>query len=102
METRIDRADTVVFLDYSRWLCLYRSTKRQITYRNKTRPDLTPGCDEKLDPKFLKFLKWIWQYRATRRPGILAMLRTAKAEGKRVVVLRDPKATARFLERTKG
>ncbi len=99
MGLRIERADTIVFLDYSRWLCMYRSTKRQVVYRNKTRPDMTPGCDEKLDPKFFKFLKWIWQYRSTRRPGVLAMLRAARADGKRVVVLKDPKATRRFLAR---
>ena len=94
MEARIARADTVVFLDLSRWRCLYRVLKRRVVYRGRPRPDMTPGCDEKLDPKFLK---WIWDYRATRRPGIMEMLRRAKGDGKQVVVLRNPGAVERFV-----
>lgn len=94
MEARLTRADTVIFMDYARWLCMYRVTKRAIVYRNRSRPDMTPGCDEKVD---LKFYRWIWSYRRTRRPGIMVMLRAVKTEGKRVVVLRSPGQTERFL-----
>lgn len=98
MEMRVERADTVVFMDFPRWLCLYRVSKRALVYRNRTRPDMTPGCDEKID---LKFYRWIWEYRESRRPGILEMLRAAKTEGKRVVVLRNSRGTERWLERAK-
>lgn len=96
MEARIARADTVIFMDYPTWLCLYRVTKRTVVYRNRNRPDMTPGCDEKID---LKFYRWIWGYRRTRRPGILAMLRDARTNGTRVVVLRNPSQTKRLLAR---
>lgn len=97
MEARIARADTVIFMDYATWLCLYRVTKRAMVYRNRQRPDMTPGCNEKID---IQFYKWIWAYRQTRRRGIVAMLRAAKANGKRVVVLRNPGQTRRFLAST--
>lgn len=94
MEPRLARADTIVFLDFPRWRCIYRVIKRRIVYRDRPRPDMAAGCEEKLD---LKFLRWIWDYPATRRPGILALLRAARAEGKTVVVLRDPRALERWL-----
>ena len=95
MGIRIERADTIVFMDYSRWLCLYRAVKRAVIEKGQPRPDMAPGCEEKVD---LKFYKWIWQYRATRRPGILAMLRKAESAGKRVVILRNPRAARPFLD----
>jgi adenylate kinase family enzyme len=94
MELRFARADTVVFVDYSRWLCCYRAVKRRVQYAGRSRPDMTEGCEEKID---LEFLKWIWNYPASRRPGIVARLDELRAEGKRVSRLRHPREARRFL-----
>ncbi len=59
MEIRLHAADTIIFLHISRYICLFRAIKRSIKYRNRTRPDMGEGCNEKLD---IEFLKWIWQY----------------------------------------
>ena len=56
MDIRLREADIVIFLDYSRYLCLYRALKRMIQYRNKSRPDMVEGNNERLD---YAFLKWI-------------------------------------------
>ena len=40
---RIDAADTIIFLDFNRFLCLYRVIKRRIMYAGKTRPDMGAG-----------------------------------------------------------
>jgi adenylate kinase family enzyme len=62
---RIEAADTVVFLDVSRLICLWRVLKRITTYRGKTRPDMPDGCPERFD---IAFLLWIWNYpNRTRR-----------------------------------
>ena len=71
MHIRLAAADTVVFLDLPRPVCLWNVIRRWATYRNASRPDMTPGNREKLD---LKFLRWIWDYPRTRRPGILRQL----------------------------
>lgn len=94
MEARFARADTIVLLDIPRTVCLYRAVKRTVLFRNRSRPDMAPGCEEKID---LEFLKWIWAYPATRRPGILARLREERAAGKRVVRLRNTKQVRTFL-----
>jgi adenylate kinase family enzyme len=56
-DSRFARADTVVFLDPPRWLCLLRIVRRRIRDRGKERPDL-PG-PEGLD---WEFMKWTWRY----------------------------------------
>lgn len=94
MEMRFARADTVVFLDYSRWRCCWRAIRRRVQFSGRTRPDMAEGCSEKID---LEFLKWIWDYPATRRPGILSRLEELRHDGKRVHVLRHPRETRRFL-----
>lgn len=53
---RLSLADTVIFLDYNRWLCFLHVLKRRILYHKKTRPDMADGCPEKLD---WEFIKWI-------------------------------------------
>ncbi len=68
---RIAAADTVVFLDLPRLVCLWSVISRWATFRSAARPDMTPGNADKLD---LRFLRWIWSYPRTRRPGIVAQL----------------------------
>ncbi len=94
MEVRLAAADTIIFLDLPRWLCLVRVVRRQIYYRRRTRPDIAPGCPERLT---VTFLKYIWNYRRDRRPGILERMRE-HAEGQRLVHLQMPAQVRRFLE----
>jgi adenylate kinase family enzyme len=53
---RIQRADTVVWLDYPTWRCLGRVLKRWWQHRGQTRPDMTEGCPERLDLEFLRYV----------------------------------------------
>lgn len=59
MQMRLQRCDTVIYLDRSRWVCLYRVCKRVLQNLGKTRPDMGEGCPEKVD---LEFLTWIWNF----------------------------------------
>jgi Adenylate kinase and related kinases len=94
LDIRLNAADTIIYLDYPRLLCMYRALKRSIQYRNKTRPDMGPGCKEKID---LPFLKWIWEYPKTRRPEIINKLQQLSGE-KQVVILKSPGEAKRFLK----
>jgi adenylate kinase family enzyme len=53
---RLQRADTVVYLDYPIGLCLSRVLRRIWVYRGRTRPDMTEGCPERFDFAFLWYL----------------------------------------------
>lgn len=71
MEPRLAAADTVVFLDLPRLVCILGALQRQWRNRAGGRPDMVPGQRERID---LKFLWWIFRYPDTRRPGVLARL----------------------------
>ena len=56
MAARLERADTVVYLDYPTWLCLWRALKRVLRFRRQVRPDMAPGCPERFDPEFFRYI----------------------------------------------
>lgn len=55
-EERMSEADHIIYVNFSRFHCLYRAFKRYLNYRGKTRPDMANNCQEKFD---VAFVKWI-------------------------------------------
>jgi adenylate kinase family enzyme len=93
IDLRIEACDTVIFLDKSRLLCLWRVLKRAIVYRNKTRPDMAEGCLEKID---FEFLLWIWNYPRRTSPKIVKMLEQV-SDSKKIIRLRTDREVIEFL-----
>lgn len=50
---KLERADTVIYLDYSGLNAAWGGLKRWWQCRGKTRPEMAPGCIEKFDWKYL-------------------------------------------------
>ena len=69
--TRAARADALVWLDLPVALRLWRVARRWAAWRGETRPDLPPGCPERLDPAFLAYILRS-NARARRRNAALA------------------------------
>jgi adenylate kinase family enzyme len=67
-DVRMPRADTVIWLDYSRKICICRVLLRVLTGYGRTRPDLPEGCPERFD---FTFLRYIWEFPAKHRPRIV-------------------------------
>lgn len=61
---RLERCDTLLWIDISMPVRMWRVIKRRLIYSGRTRPDLPDYCNERLDPEFLK---WIWDTRITNR-----------------------------------
>ena len=59
---RLERADTLIWLDFPLAVRVWRVVKRTVKHYGKPRPDLADDCPEQFDPKFFK---WIWN---TRNP----------------------------------
>ncbi len=95
MEPRIAAADTVVFLDLPRLVCVVGALQRHWRHRAGGRPDMVPGQRERID---LKFLWWIFRYPDTRRPGVLARLAKAPATTQ-VIRIRSRRAAREMLDR---
>ena len=94
---RFERCDTMIFLDFSRWLCLARVYRRAWRHLGRARPDLNEGCPERLPDKV--FLLYIWTWRALRREKILALVEQARAAGKRTHIFKNRAEVRRFLAR---
>lgn len=77
-DLRLPRADLVIWLDTPRRTCLWRVLVRSLL--NRPRPDMAPGCTEKLDREFLTFLKFVWQFDRGYRPGIEAVRMAVNAQ----------------------
>jgi adenylate kinase family enzyme len=95
MEPRLAAADTVVFLDMPRLVCLWGALQRHWRHRAGGRPDMVPGQRERID---LKFLWWIVRYPDTRRPGVLARLAKVPATTQ-VFRIRSRRAAREMLDR---
>jgi adenylate kinase family enzyme len=98
LDIRLEAADTIIFLDMPRMLCLFRVLKRRVMYHNRSRPDMQKGCKEKVD---LAFLKWVWQYAKFKRPGMLEKLDVV-AENKQVIILNSSREVEKYVDEMKG
>jgi adenylate kinase family enzyme len=90
-ESRFTAADTVIFLDLPRWLCLSRVIRRTITSMH--RDTQAPGCPDKVDREFLA---WIWNFRAHTRPRVLAAM-AEHGKNAEHVILTSPREVRAFL-----
>ena len=85
-DTRLARADLLVWLDRPVGLRLWRVTRRGLLGLGRTRPDLPEGCPERLRnlPAFVGF---IWRTRRTSREAMARL--TGRASCPTVVLHSD-------------
>jgi adenylate kinase family enzyme len=98
MKPRLSEADTIIFCDLPTLSCLRGAIGRYFKYRNRTRPEMSEGNNERLD---MDFLLWILFYRRTRRPAIISMLHEFE-QRKEVVNLSSRHAIRKFIEQIKN
>jgi adenylate kinase family enzyme len=91
-DVRMPAADTIIFLDYPRWLCLWRVFKRRIKYHRKTRPDMAEDWQEKAN---FEFLRHIWDFKENGRPLIYKALNNHK--DKNIIIFKKSVETKHFL-----
>lgn len=89
---RLERADTVVYLDFPIRLCVARLFRRIWIYRGRSRPDMTDGCPERFD---LAFLFYLIRWNSGPRPRTEAKLVRHEAK---VFRLKSPEALQSWLD----
>src|SRR3989344_8564302 len=94
IELRLSRADTIIFMDTPRPVCLARLIRRRIAKPNTV---VAPGCVERLD---YKFMSYVWNYRKTHRSKILEILEKFKNE-KQIIIIRSETEMWKFLQTLK-
>ena len=87
---RLERADTVIYLDFPIRLCLWRLIKRIVTLRGQSRPDMPEGCPERFD---LAFFWYVMTWNTGPRVRTEAHIAPHAAK---VIRLRSPAALAQW------
>lgn len=99
IDIREPHAETVIYLEVPMRVCLYRVIKRRIKYHGRTREDLPPGCPEKIDWAFIKFI--VSTYNRRKRKMAERLKRYAN-EGKTVHYLKSAAQIEEFLSAFQG
>jgi adenylate kinase family enzyme len=97
LDIRLPHADTIIFLDFPKGVCLRRVIGRMLRGYGRVRPDMADGCRERFDGAFIKF---VWEYRKIRRPRILTAMKEYSPDTKviRLVSSREVDLFARELK----
>ena len=97
-EQRLEEADMIVFMCFSRLTCLYQAYKRYKTFKGKTRDSIADGCNEKLD---FEFIKWILLDGRSKEKKKQYAETISKYKHK-VVILRNKKEITSFLQNSQN
>lgn len=85
-EYRAARADIIIFLDVSRYMCFYRILKRALMHFGKEHASSPKGCPEK--GPTLEFLKYIWHFNRKQKPEIEDILQKYHTQ-KQIFVIKN-------------
>lgn len=89
---RFEISDQLIFLNYNRFVCYFSARKRYKKYKNKTRPDMAEGCNEKFDSEFKKWL--LYKGRTKKRQRKYMKLINNHKNG---IVFKNRKQTNKYL-----
>ncbi|MDD4690527.1 MAG: topology modulation protein [Eubacteriales bacterium] len=95
MNKRLEKADTVIYFDFNKFVCLKNYLKRLISNYGHERPDMAEGCIEKLD---FEFVKYIWNF--TKTEGQRNKERLKRYQDKNIIVFRKRSEVKKFLKAT--
>ena len=86
MDLRLQAADTVIWLDFNRYLCLWRIVKRYLQFAGRTRSDMAKGCPERFN---WEFLRYVWHFPEMHRFKIIDSLANF-SNSKEIFILQNP------------
>lgn len=92
-DLRMPRADTIVWMDLPRRVCLWRVFRRAVTQYGRVRGDMAPGCPERFDPEFFRY---VWNFKASHDERIMEALRRHGRHA-RIIRLRSDEGVVRFV-----
>ena len=91
---RCREADRIVQLLLPRGLCLWRAIRRYLKNRGKVRDSMAPGCREKMDWEFVRWI--LWDGRRTRFRAAYRAI--AEEYGEKVQVCRSRRAVKALVQ----
>tara|TARA_A100000171_G_C2105402_1_gene132035 strand:- start:455 stop:1006 length:552 start_codon:yes stop_codon:yes gene_type:complete len=97
LELRVAHADTIIYIDTSRWRCFFRVFRRAYLYRKKNRPDRPEGCPEIVSRDLLKYI-WSWP---EKRKKMFSLFYNVACQ-KTVYILKDDQEISDFITNLKN
>jgi adenylate kinase family enzyme len=88
---RRERADTVFWFDLPRRVCVSGIAVRILTTYGKVRPEMAPGCPEKFD---WAFFRYVWTFNAQQRPKLRAFFADLRGDQRLVIFTARAQADA--------
>ncbi len=93
LDIRLEKADTVIYLDLPTWKCLWRVIKRIYQNKGRSRSDMTENCEERWDWEFILFVA---TFNLKRRKKLLHKINSHQKE-KKIIILKNQKAIDQYL-----
>jgi adenylate kinase family enzyme len=93
-DRRMPRADTIIWIDQPRDVCLRRALWRAVTQLGRVREDVAPGCPERVD---FEFLRYVWTFKEKHDTKIAGAVSTHGAHARLVRLCNDSEIAA-FLD----
>lgn len=93
-DERMEAADRIVLLSLPRFRCMAQAYGRYRRNRGKSRASIAPGCEEKFDREFFRWLLW-----EGRRKNRRLFRQVLANYGDKVLVCRSRRDTARLLSK---
>lgn len=92
-DIRVPRSDFVIWPHLPRRVCIHGIFSRWIKYIGRTRPEMAPGCPEKIDWEFLRF---VWTWDRVFKPHVIAGLQQ-HAAGKPILKIKSRREINDFI-----
>ena len=96
VDEQISHADTVIWLNLSLWISLYRVLKRYFNYIGRERPLIAPGCRDKITFRFLWSI-FVYQYIDAK----IIKRKFINRKTPSLIVLKNPEMVATYLRAVK-
>lgn len=94
IDIRLERCDTILYLDFPRLTALFGVIRRYFKYKNKERDTIGVGCKETIDKEFIK---WIWHFKKNSKPKIFQSI--VKYPNMNVKIFKSRHALNKYLKK---
>lgn len=98
LPSRMAQSTHVIFLDYPRYLYVYRVAKRLLTTYGSVREDMAPGCPERVDSAFLRY---VWSFKTKRRNHLLETIHSNLSEKCELIIFKNSADCKRYITKLK-
>ena len=93
-DRRMEEADLIILMLFNRFSCLWRAYSRYVKYKNRTRPDMAEGCNEKFDFEFFKWIMYLGRTKDSREK----YKRIVSQYKEKTVVIRNQRQLDRYIK----